>query len=75
MGSARSGEVAGKIFGQNLIKIRNISEFFTGGRKSIAGNWFFHEKYLHNILRYSMIVQSVKVTKSSERTFLKWLYR
>ena len=32
---------------------------------------FFHEKYLHNILRYSMIVQSVKVTKSSERIFLK----
>lgn len=27
MGSARSGEVAGKIFGQNLIKIRNISDF------------------------------------------------
>ena len=27
MGSPRAGEVAGQIFGQNLVKIRNISEF------------------------------------------------
>ena len=74
MGSARSGEVAGKIFGQNLIKIRNISDFHRRSEE-YCRKLFFHEKYLHNILRYSMIVQSVKVTKGSERIFLKWLYR
>ena len=70
--SGRSGEE--RFLGKIQIKIRNISDFSQAvGR--VLQEIVFHEKYLHNILRYSMIVQSVKVTKSSERTFLKWLYR
>ncbi len=40
MGSARSGS-SRKDFWAKSDKIRNISDFFTGGRKSIAEKLFF----------------------------------
>ncbi len=51
MGSASSGEVAGRFLGKNLIKIRNISDFFTQAVGRVL-KLFFMKIHLHNILRY-----------------------